>query len=437
MQRSTRGLWLTAALVTGTAAGDARAASARTTLEPAPAPIFSGSDAEICAFPGVVALDNGFNRCTGTLVHPRLVLYAAHCGAGDMKIGFGQSAGAPEHVVTPETCMVNPDYAGADDEASDWAFCRLAEPAPVPPIPVALGCEQTGVETGMTATIVGYGQSTSGAGDGPKRVAEAPIRLLLADYVEVGGLTEPGPCAGDSGGPALIKAADGTWRTFGIASVNVGTCGGIGHYSYAANAIPWVEENAGLDITRCHDEGGGWQPDFRCTGFAVADSTGAGAWTDWCAAAPRGPASTSCGPAFDASPDTTPPTVAITSPASGPLPGPSATVAIEVDAADVGWGVAKVSLEIAGEVQAVDDEPPFAFEGAEFPAGEWTVVAIAEDAAGQVTRSEPVTLAVGDDPASGTGGDGDAGCGCRTRAPGGWTWLAFGAWWIRPGRKRR
>lgn len=431
MQRSTALVAL--ALALATAAPEARAASARTTPERAPEPIFSGGDAEICAFPGVVALDNGANRCTGTLVHPRLVLYAAHCGAGTMKVGFGQSAGAPDHVVTPERCMVNPDYAGADDEAADWAFCVLAEPAPVPPIPVALGCEQQLVQPQATATIVGYGQSTAGAGDGPKRFAEAPIRLVLADYVEVGGLTEPGPCAGDSGGPALIQAADGTWRTFGIASVNVGTCGGIGHYSYAWSAVPWVEESAGIDITPCHADDGTWRPDFRCSEFAVAATTGAGTWSDWCAAAPRGPAGTSCGDAFDAAPDTAPPTVQIVDPQDGASePGTDVTVAIVVDAADDGWGVAEVTIEINGEVVATDDEPPFALTDRAFAPGRYTLIATATDAAGHTASSAPVHFEIVDP----NGGD-EAGCGCRTPAPGGWALLAFGAWWIRPGRKRR
>lgn len=419
-------------------AGEARAVDARTAVSPPPAPIYEGTDAGICAFPGVVSLDNGEARCTGTLVHPRLVLYAAHCGAGSMKIGFGESAAAPARTVEPELCMINPDYAGATDRGHDWAFCRLAEPAPVPVVPVAFGCEQDLVQPQATATIVGFGEATAGSGDGPKRWASAPVRLQFADYVEVGGLGEPAGCNGDSGGPALIQAADGTWRVFGIASVHVGSCGGIGHYAYAWDAVPWLEQSAGLDITPCHDADGTWRPDFRCSSFAAAETAGVGTWDDQCAAAPRGPASASCGDAFDLAPDTTPPTVAITSPTGEPLPGPSANVDIAVDAADVGWGVARVALEIDGAEQAVDDEPPFAFGAATFPAGTYTLVAVAEDAAGLTTRSEPVTLEVGSDPATGgpdATGD-EAGCGCRSAPAPGWLWLALGTWLLRPGRRR-
>ncbi|WAS95014.1 trypsin-like serine protease [Nannocystis punicea] len=437
MHRRGRG-WVCAgaASVAVVLAGDARAAGARTAASTPPTPIFAGAEAEICAFPGVVSLDDGSTRCTGALVHPRLVLYAAHCGATGMKIGFGQSAVAPDQVVEPELCRVHPDYGGLGDEAVDFAFCRLAEPAPVPTLPIAFGCEEALLQPKAEAVIVGYGETESGAGDGPKRWAAAPVRLVLADYFEVGGLGEAGVCAGDSGGPALLRAADDTWRVFGVASVHAAGCGGIGHYAYAREAIAWLEEQAELDLTPCHAGDGTWRPDFRCSDFAPADSAGAGTWSDFCAAAPAGPAGTSCGPAFDAAADDTPPTVAITSPVAGPQPG---VVEVVAAAEDVGWGVAEVALEIDGAVQASDDEPPWRFGAAEFSPGTYTLVAIAEDAAGHVTRSEPVTIEVEGDGASGTGeAEGDEGCGCASGGGrGGLVWLVFWTWWMGHVRRAR
>lgn len=431
VRRRRRGAWWGALVVGIVLADEARAAGARATAPTPPTPIFGGAEAEICAFPGVVSLSDGVTRCTGGLVHPRVVLYAAHCGASGMKVGFGQSASAPDHVVEPDLCVANPDYAGLGDVAHDWAFCRLPEPAPVPVLPIAFGCETALLEPMAEAVIVGHGETTSGAGDGPKRWAAAPVRLVLADYFEVGGLGEPGVCAGDSGGPALIAAADGTWRVFGVASVHAAGCGGIGHYARAWDAIPWIEASAGVELTPCHAPDGAWDPDFRCSAFAPASSAGEGAWSDFCGAAPVGPIGTSCGEPFDATPDTTPPTVAITSPAAGPLPGPSVEVVAE--AADDGWGVAAVALEIDGEVEATDDEPPWSFGAAEFPAGTYSLVAIAEDAAGHVTRSAPVVIEVGAEDGS---PGGDAGCGCTAGSSGGALWMVLGTWWIGHVRRR-
>lgn len=64
-----------------------QAASAADADEGVTLDVTGGVDAKACAYPSVVLLntyvDNNPKKrasCTGTLIHPKVILYAAHCG---------------------------------------------------------------------------------------------------------------------------------------------------------------------------------------------------------------------------------------------------------------------------------------------------------------------------------------------------------------------
>jgi len=376
-----------------------------------PTAIFGGSEAERCAWPTVVEVSGGGLDCTGTLVHPRVVMFAAHCGDGPKKIYFGEDMGAPGRTVDADFCMVNPDYGGPQDQEHDWGFCRLgAAITDLPPTPVVFGCEEDMVEPGQMAAISGFGLTTDDGDPGRKFWALTPIRQVFSESADVGGLGEPGICPGDSGGPAFVRYPDGSWHTFGIAStLSGGFCGGVGTHALAWNAVPFIEQNSGIDITPCHDADGTWNPTFRCTGFHAGEpGEGQGDWPAWCSASPKSLASTTCGAAFDAVPDDSPPTVAITTPVAGTYEQGSFSTAIEIAADDGdGWGVASVRIKVNGmEQPVVDEEAPYKFDKVDFPKGTWELVAVAEDGAGHVAESAPVTIVVGLD-APVTTGDAD------------------------------
>ncbi len=283
-------------------------------------------------------------------------------------------------------------------------------------LPIAFGCEAGLLEPKAAAVIVGYGETESGSGDGPKRWAAAPVRLRARRLLRG---RRPRPSRACAPATPAAPRCSGPPTTPGGCSASPRStragCGGIGHYAYAERAT--LARRTGRArphaLPRERRQLAARLPlrPFRAGEQRRPSAPGPTS----CAAAPAGPAGTGCGPAFDASPDDTPPTVAITSPEPGPQPGPTAVVEVVVAAEDVGWGVAEVALEIDGEVQARDEEPQWRFGAAEFAPGSHTLVAIAEDAAGHVTRSEPVVLEVEGDSASGGGaGEGSEGCGCRS-----------------------
>src|SRR5688572_9042182 len=68
--------------------------------------IYGGAPVGACGWPTTVSLGGS---CTGTLVHPQVVLYAAHCGDDYSSIRFGEkvSGGGGRNVAT-SFCEVYP-----------------------------------------------------------------------------------------------------------------------------------------------------------------------------------------------------------------------------------------------------------------------------------------------------------------------------------------
>lgn len=376
---------------------------------PRPQKIAGGEAAQECAWPDTVAVTGGGGLCTGTLVHPRLVTYAAHCGDANKQIKFGESSTGAAYTRQVERCLANPDYVGTTDQAHDWAFCVLAEPiTEIPFTPPLYGCELEVLEPGLEVVIAGFGNDSDTGGSGTKRWATTTVVSTFGNTINIGG-DGTSTCSGDSGGSAFVQMADGSWRAISMVSTGVG-CGLAGVHALMHPAIPWIESESGIDITPCHDAEGNWQPSPNCDGFFAGGSMGYGSWENWCAGTPRsGPAST-CGEPFDAIDDVDPPVVTITSPTHGDELESGTPVDILIEAVDDGWGVKDVYVEIDGMAQPVRDTyPPYAFEGVPFPDGAFTIVAVAEDWGGNVGVSDPVTIGVGaevpDDPMGTTGSD--------------------------------
>src|SRR5262245_61805256 len=109
---------------------------------PHPQRVAGGQEVEECAWLDTVAVRGQGNLCSGSLVHPQLVVFAAHGGEEEKDIKLGESINIGGYTRPTARCMVNPDYLGVNDQAHDWAFCVLAEPVTdIPITPPAYGCE--------------------------------------------------------------------------------------------------------------------------------------------------------------------------------------------------------------------------------------------------------------------------------------------------------
>lgn len=364
--------------------------------------VWGGDETEPCAWPSVVMVTGGGNLCSATFIHPKVVMYAAHCGYQDKVVRFGDSD-ASGKTVQVEYCKTYPGYNGS--QSTDWAYCVLQnEVTDIPFTPVGYGCEVNQyVAHGADIAIVGFGNNSGQTGAGRKRWAFTKMWNPGPYTFDIGGNGYPTICSGDSGGPVFIRYDDGTWHAYGIASTkNSDTCDqAAGTHSLATNAAKWIENDSGIDVTVCHDNDGNWDPGPLCGGFFNGEpALSYGSWYTWCEDVTRSGWSGTCGPDYGNNAESVPPTVAIVSPTDGAAYEESpTTLDITIDVADTS-GFWDVQIEIAGMLQPVviSDQSPTVFSGVNFTTGEYTLVAHATDFWGNQAVSEPVTITVTNGP---------------------------------------
>jgi secreted trypsin-like serine protease len=197
---------------------------------------------------GIRNVGNSKFFCTATLLHKDWVLTAAHCLKGktvsNLQIVIGDTnlndTTDPAEVRSADSMTLNPKWKETTDR-NDVALMHLSTPSTIAPVRLGVTpaltagikrCVQLANSTPANMRFLVEQACPSGSGKalgwGRRSMSDSGTSSVLREVTpKIFGSprktywrVKSGACPGDSGGPLLVLAADGSPRQIGIASYN-------------------------------------------------------------------------------------------------------------------------------------------------------------------------------------------------------------------------
>jgi hypothetical protein len=224
--------------------------------------------------------------CSAVLIHPKVVLTAAHClQEGNLRLsqselrtrvrgfkvytGSGEEAGIVQNsLVSIDNAFIHSRYLRDIRGQADIAVVMLSNPidelkAHITPLALDISLLKNEITRGQSLRIVGFGHSEQLTGRpfqteehfGIKHEANlliegktaSELMVVAGRAVDSLGLFRPSPREGDSGGPVFFESMDGKAYVAGIVSrstrFNHGPLGSA--FSQVRNWVCWIESVSG------------------------------------------------------------------------------------------------------------------------------------------------------------------------------------------------